>query len=306
MKRALIIGASGQDGTLLSLLLRKKGYAVHGVSRRPLTQCDESSQLDLSDPRELDRLLSAWPCDEIYYLAAEHQSSEAGEGQSSSRRVFEVNLHSFATVLSHVLLQANPARVFYASTSLIYGDGPAGPATESTCAQPRCVYSISKLAATHLGEHFRRQHGLHVSIGILFNHESSFRPAKFLSKRVVAGIKAIKEGRATELVVGDMTAGCDWGYAGDFVDAMWRMLQCDTSDTYVVATGELHTVQDWVRGACALADLDPFQVVREDPTLIVSRRRALLGDSSKLRRATGWRPSTAFSEMVRSMYCSQA
>lgn len=305
MKRALVLGASGQDGNFLSRLLKEKGYFVHGVSRgHGDGRCDRWTQLDVADAGGVMSLLDAAPYDEVYYLAAEQQSSQADDAGHPAGRLFDVNLNSYVALLEHATRSVTPPRIFYASSSLIFGDGEGHPATESTRPAPQCLYSISKLAGRLVSEHYRRAHGLHVSVGILFNHESPLRRPNFLSRRIVDGIHAIGCGTATELVVGDLYAGCDWGYAVDYVDAMWRMLQCDAGDTYVVATGQLHTVSDWVRTCCDLAELDTKQVVREDPSLLTRGRAAVAGDSTKLRTVTGWQPSMPFNGMVEHIYRS--
>lgn len=310
MKTALVIGSSGQDGKLLCRLLQSKGYRVTGLSRSlSRCWCDEEFALDVRDTVAVAQVVRALQPAEIYYLATYHRSSQ-GRGMTGAEAeasdTFAVNLHAYVAVLEAALRFIPHARLFYACSSLIYGEANGTPLTETTPARPQCLYGISKLAARQVSEFYRKNEGLHVSVGILFNHESAFRQDGFLSKRIVNGIRAVKEGASEHLVLGDLNAQCDWGYAGDFVEAMWRMLQLDQGCTYVVATGQLHSVRDWVEGGCALAGLRPTEVVREDPVLLTRRRPVLVGDSSRLRAATGWTPTVGFLEMIRKIYHREA
>lgn len=306
MKRALIVGASGQDGNLLARLLKSKGYFVIGVSRGPSSNnCDEAIRLDVQNAGFLVDIVHNRRPAEIYYLAAHHQSSQGrsviDSGEEASKTL-DVNLNSYLAILQAALQIKTQPRVFYACTSLIFGNPTQTPQTEQTPPGPTCLYSMSKLAARQISEDFRDREGMHVSVGILYNHESSLRQEQFLSKRIANGIAAIQRGESSQLTVGDLGARCDWGYAGDFVEAMWRMLQLDCGDTYVVSSDELHSVRDWVEAYCQLAGLNPEQVVKQDPSLLNRKRPLLLGDSRKLRTATGWMPSTNFAEIVRKIY----
>src|SRR5258708_18152000 len=304
MKRALIIGASGQDGTLLARFLRQEGYYVVGVSRHGGNgSCNESIALDVRRVQVLRDIVRRTSPAELYYLAAFHRSSQGRpQGRGEASRTFEVNLGSYAAVLEAALRLEPQPRVFYACSSLIFGDAGETPVTEQCLPRPGCLYSISKLAGRMVSEHFRVNERMYVSVGILFNHESALRPEQFLSRRIVEGVRAIQRGDRRHLLVGDMEARCDWGYAGDYVEAMWRMLQLQFSDTYIVTTGPLHSVGDWGRSSCRLAGLDPRAIVEEDPTLLTRKRAVLCGDSTLLRSRTGWQPTTGFEEMVAKMY----
>ncbi len=304
MKRALIIGASGQDGTLLARFLKQNGYSVAGAGRRGGSEsCDESVALDVRDTDDLRSLVRRVRPDELYYLAAFHRSSQgASESEGEASSTFDINLGAYVTVLeASIDLEPRP-RIFYACSSLIFGESSDTAMTERSPASPACLYSISKQAGRLVSERFRADAGMHVCVGILFNHESSLRPEGFLSRRIVEGVRSVQRGNQRDVVVGDMNALCDWGYAGDYVQAMWRMLQHENSDTYVVATGQLHSVADWVGVSCGLAGLDPRTVVREDPTLLTRKRPVVRGDSTLLKNRTGWAPATRFDDMVAKMY----
>lgn len=306
MNTALVIGAAGQDGTLLGYLLKSKGYRITGLSRGKACKCyDESLIMDVRDSAKLGRVVRECRPNEIYYLASYHRSSQGRAGalaEGEASLSFEVNLNAYIAVLETAVYLSPQPRVFYASSSLIYGGPDNEPITERTPPRPRCLYSISKVAAMEVSEQFRQQEGMHISVGILFNHESIFRKDGFLSKRIVDGIKAIQRGENSWLSVGNLSGQCDWGYAGDFVEAMWRMLQADYGDTYVVATGKLHTVRDWVEYCCALANLHSEKVIREDPAILSRQRPVLRGDHSKLHAVTGWKPATDFEDIVGKMF----
>ena len=306
MKSALIVGSGGQDGLLLSRALQNKGYRVTGVSRGAGNPwCDHSIQLDVVDHGRLRELVQTQRPDEIYYLAAYHHSSEE-PGLTNAQDAMlsmSVNVTAYAAVLDAVVASVPAARVFYACSSLIYGSADCAVVDERTRPQPECLYGLTKYFGLQLSEHFRRNCGVYASVGILFNHESIYRPDRFLSQRIIKGIKAIRAGSAAPMVLGDLQASCDWGYAPDYVEAMWSALQPGESDTYVIASGKLHTVSDWLRVCSKLADVQP--AIIEDRTRLVRSKPALTGDHSRLTTATGWRPTTSFEEMVRRMYSDE-
>jgi GDPmannose 4,6-dehydratase len=283
--RALVTGSRGQDGTYLTELLEGKGYAVVGVDR---------GDCDLGDIAAVEALLRDVAPREVYNLAAATFVPASWNDPAAALS---------AGVTSGVLLAAiarvdMEARFFQASSAEVFGAADDVPQNEATPYRPGSPYAAGKACADHLVAAYRAQKGLHASSGILFNHESPLRPAHFLPAKVAQGVKAIVAGRADELVLGDLGARRDWGWAPDYVRAMWLMLQQDAPDDYVIATGEAHSVRELVEVAFAHVGLDWQQYVRVDPGLVRDDRRLLVGDASKARERLGWSPSVTFVQLV--------
>jgi GDPmannose 4,6-dehydratase len=238
--------------------------------------------------------------DAIYYLAADDASSEEPESDlpAAFERCHAVHVRGILHVIEAARRAAPECRIFYAASSRIFGEPESEIQNEDTPLLPTCVYGVTKACGVHCCRMYRRLHGAHVSVGILYNHESPLRGGSFVSRRIVDGAREILEGRRTKLVLGDLSARVDWGYAPDFVDAMVRIVALDRPGDFVVATGQARTVADFVRAVFSLAGLDESRYVAEDRTRIHARRAPLVGDASKLRRETGWRPSVTFEEMV--------
>ena len=324
MKHALIVGCQGQDGRLLWDFLAARGYGLTGLSRRGehAGGADQPGlatgpAVDVADAGAVSGLVDRLRPDEIYYLAAHHHSSQdrhACDPHTLWTRSLAVNAAGPAHVLEAIRSRSPKTRFFYAGSCLVYGHagqagqadeaGQAGesPQTEETCFRPSCVYGISKTAGMHAVRHYRESHGVFAVGGILYNHESHLRAERFLSRKIVRGAWRIRRGEARELVLGDLSARADWGYAPDFVDAFWRTLQTPEPADYVVATGKLSSVRDWVEKTFELAGLNWQEHVREDASLLGSRRVPLVGDISRLATATGWRPHTGFEAMVEHMF----
>lgn len=289
---ALIVGSAGQDGTLLTAHLRDRGYVVHGVTRPSFA---------IGDAVSVANLVGELQPAEIYYLAAFHHSSQ--DAPIDPLGLFERSVTVHVTALVHFLdairTRAPRARLFYAASSLIFGEVAESPQTESTPIAPTCAYGITKAAGLHICRHYRRTYGVHASTGILYNHESPLRHAKFVSKKIVTAARAIQRGTLDTLVLGDLSARVDMGYAPEYVDAMHRIVALDTPDDFIVATGEHHSIQELVEEAFGELGLDWRRHVREDRALITRTAPLRVGDPSKLTRATGWRATTRFAELAR-------
>jgi GDPmannose 4,6-dehydratase len=246
---------------------------------------------------------------EIYYLAAYHHSSEAVPDDPADLvgRSFAVNTLALNNFLHAIVSQSRESRLFYAASSHVFGQPESPVQDERTPLNPTNVYGISKTAAIHLCRYFRSEHGVYVSCGILYNHESPLRPPQFLSRKVVQAAVRISQGKRDKLRLANLDAGVDWGFAPDYAAAMWRLLQLPAGDDFVVATGKLHTVRDFVQTAFQIVGLNwEDHVVLEAPT--GARKTApvtLCGDSSKLRSMTGWKPQTSFHEMIASMITAE-
>jgi GDPmannose 4,6-dehydratase len=306
MKRAIVIGAFGQDGTLLTELLTGRSYLVLGVDRDGARMSDGTPALalDILDRDAVAAAMKTFAPDEVYYLAAYHHSAQSAALDDPAvlwERSYQIHLQGLLNFLDAARLSTPRCRFFYASSSLIFGDATETPQTEETPFRPQCIYGITKTAGVHCCRLYRQQYGLHVSCGIFYNHESHLRSEDFVSKKVICAALRIWAGTQKELVVGDLQAEKDWGYAPDYMDAVQRMLQLPAPDDFVVATGEPHRVLDWVTLAFGAVGLDWRAYVREDQAVIKRRGRGLIGDGSKLRKATGWHPATPFAEMVARM-----
>lgn len=290
-RKAIIVGSNGQDGQLLAAHLRLKDYEVVGVGR---------TTHDIANPAQVEELVGSVKPDEVYYLAAHHHSSEAAPelGKVLLERSFSVNVLSFGYFLQALAEHRPQCAAFYASSSHVFPGNGSGNLSEANEKKPGSIYAITKFAGMQVCDHYRLQHGLKVSAGILFNHESSLRPANYLSKRIARAAASIsREGRGT-LSLGNLDATVDWGAAEDFVDAMHRMLQLEAGDDFVVATGVPHTVADFAEVAFRRVGLDYRNHVDVNPARMTRARETRIGNPSKLMQATGWKVTIPFDEMV--------
>jgi GDPmannose 4,6-dehydratase len=305
-RRALITGVGGQDGSLLAELLLGHGYDVFGVVRRSGSSYPnlagvrdriELIQADLTDELALVRALRACRPDEVYNLASVSFVPMSWEQPVLTAELAAVG----ATVLLEAMREVDPTVRFYqASSSEIFGEPVETPQTERTPLSPLTPYGVAKAYAHFITRSYRSRYGLHACAGILYNHESPRRPLEFLPSKVANAAAAIKLGITTELWLGDLSAQRDWGYAGDYVRAMWLMLQHDEPDDYIIATGEPHTVEELVQSAFDHVDLDWRAYVRVDESLRRGKAElhGLVGDPTKARDQLGWSPEVAFEELV--------
>ena len=308
MRRALITGIGGQDGSLLAELLLERGYDVYGLVRRPasahyenldpIRERIELIQADLLDQLALVDVLRGCQPHEVYNLA-----SPSFVPMSWRQPVVTAE---FAAVGVTSLLEAIRAvdgsiRVYQASSSEIFGDPAEVPQTERTPLQPVTPYGVAKAYGHFIIGSYRRRYGLHASCGILYNHESPRRPLDFLPSKVADAAASISLGLSAELWLGDLDARRDWGYAPDYVQAMWLMVQQDEPGDYVVASGELHSVQELVELAFERVGLDWRDYVHIDQSLRRGEAELhdLVGDASKARSRLGWEPTARFDELVR-------
>ena len=309
MKTALITGITGQDGSYLAEALLEKGYTVVGMVRRASTENYERldhirdrlelRQADLLDQLSLIRVLEQTRPDEVYNLAAQ---SFVPTSWSQPVLTGEFTALGVTRVLEAVRL-VNPAIRFYqASSSEMFGKVRETPQDERTAFHPRSPYGVAKVYGHGITVNYRESYGLFACSGILFNHESPRRGLEFVTRRISDGVARITHGLASELRLGNLEARRDWGFAGDYVHAMWLMVQQDQPDDYVVATGESHSVQDFVEVAFGYVGLDWIEHVVVDPAL---KRPAevdrLLGNAAKARERLGWAPKVKFPDLVRMM-----
>jgi GDPmannose 4,6-dehydratase len=307
MLKALIIGSEGQDGSLLKLLLKEKGYEVWGLGRSQNEKPGENYlQLDLAgDNFEiLEKFIIAQRPREIYYVAAFHQSSQENNAAGNFGFIdksVRVNQTAFMRVMEICRTHHPGARIFYTSSSLIFSGAKQEVQNENTAPEPRCIYSVTKCASMEAAKFYRAAYDLFVSVGIMYNHESKFRNDYFLSKKIINETRELLSGKRDSITVGDLSATTDWGYAPDYAEAMWHTLQLPAADTYILSSGKGHQVKDWFEVLFKHLGKNWKESVKEDPSLIIRKKPVLIGDNSKL-RSTGWAPRVSFEEMVIRMY----
>jgi GDPmannose 4,6-dehydratase len=305
----LITGITGQDGSYLAEFLLEKGYEVHGMVRRSSTEtfqrlqsCRDRLTLhdgDVLDQRSLVDVMRAADPDEIYNLAA-----MSFVPASWSQPVLTAEFTGLGTTrMLEAMRETVPgARFYQASSSEMFGQVLEVPQTEKTPFYPRSPYGVAKVYAHFITVNYRESYGLHACSGILFNHDAPRRGLEFVTRKVAHAAASIKLGLQDELVLGNLDAERDWGFAGDYVEAMWLMLQQDEPDDYVIATGKTHTVRQLVDIAFAHVGVDPADHVRTDPSLLrPAEVEHLIGDASKAREQLGWEPRVSFEELVRMM-----
>ena len=312
MKTALITGITGQDGSYLAELLLNKGYRVVGLKRR--TSLISTNRLDhiynnpmfcleyfsLHDPTTLYRLLEKYEPEEFYNLGA----------QSHVRVSFDVPIETVDTIAMGTLriLEAirfvnKDIKVYQASSSEMFGDNPENPQSESTEFMPASPYACAKLFAHNLCRNYRSAYDMHISSGILFNHESPRRGETFVTRKITLAAARIKLGLQEKLFLGNLSAKRDWGFAGDYVEAMWLMLQQDQPDDYVIATGKTYSVQEWLDKVFEFAGLPTDGNVQTDERLFRPHEvPLLLGDPTKAKDKLGWTPKTDFSNLASMMW----
>jgi GDPmannose 4,6-dehydratase len=306
MERAIIIGSAGQDGRLLLERLEREGCAVVGVERDRVT-CSRGagrafeSPVNILDPIAVGDLVGSFSPDAIFYLAAYHHSAEdkpLPDDLELYVRSHDVHVRGLLHVLEAMRKHAPRSRVFYAASSHCFGEPPTGTQDENTPLRPRCVYGITKTAGVGLCRMYRANNRVQASAGFFYNHESALRARKFLSTKIVRAAVEISGGRRDKLVLGDLSARVDWGFAPDYVDAMIRILRRAPADDFIIATGQSHSVEEFVAIAFSRVGVDWRPCVEVEPAIIGKPRTALVGDSSKLRAVTGWSPSVTFQQMV--------
>jgi len=308
-KKALITGITGQDGSYLAELLLDKGYEVHGLVRRSssfntwrIDHVRERLVLhygDLVDQNSLARALDALQPDEVYNLAAQSHVKVSFEMPEYTTDVTALGVLRLLDAVRDLGLKT---RVYQAGSSEMYGKVHETPQTETTPFHPRSPYAVSKVFGHYMAVNYRESYGMHVSNGILFNHESPRRGENFVTRKITMGVAAIKQGRAKELRLGNLDAKRDWGHAKDYVEAMWRILQQEKPSDYVIATGETHSVREFCEEAFGCVGLEWKDFVKVDAKYFrPAEVDLLLGDESKARRELGWSPRVTFKELAKLM-----
>jgi GDPmannose 4,6-dehydratase len=308
-KRAIITGITGQDGSYLAELLLEKGYEVHGIIRRSSTENFERidhikdriklHQADLIDHTSIIDTIKRVRPSEVYNLAAQ---SFVPTSWIQPVLTAEFTALGVTRILEAIRLVDPSIRFYQASSSEMFGKTKECPQNEKTPFYPRSPYGVAKVYGHWITVNYRESYNLFACSGILFNHESPRRGKEFVTRKVTEGVAKIKRGLAKELHLGNLNARRDWGFAGDYVQAIWLMLQQDKPDDYVIATGESHSVQELVEIAFSYVGLDWREYVKVDPGLIrLADVDMLCGDASKARKVLNWRPTMKFEELIRMM-----
>jgi GDPmannose 4,6-dehydratase len=304
MKKAIIVGCNGQDGRLLYENLSEKNYRIIGIDKF-LSQPNSGETcitLDISNYQAVSSLIKTHLPDEIYYLAAFHHSSEdlfREENNELFRQSFQINVFALVNFLEAMRMFAQSGRLFYAASSHVFGNTSSKLQTEETPFNPVGIYGITKAAGIHACRFYRNQHQLFVSTGILYNHESQYRQPMFVTTKIVDAAINIINGVQNKLLLGNLSAEVDWGYAPDYVEAFRRILASAVPDDFIIATGEKHTVRDFVEITFGYLGLDWTKYVEENPKIISKDSLTLVGNPRKLMQITGWKPSVDLQGMIK-------
>lgn len=306
MKRALIVGSEGQDGKILFDRLVADGAAVIGIGRDSARSSEKPAveTVDVTSKIQVANLLAKWKPDEIYYLPAVHQASQdplPTDDAALFERSLDVHVAGLVHFLNELAARCIDAALFYAASSLVFGEVSENAQDEMTPLRPRCIYGITKTAGAHACRFYRETHRVRASVGFLYNHESPLRGTTFVSQKIVRAAVGSARDSNQRLVLGDLSARIDWGYAPDFIDAMIRVVRHPDADDYIVATGETHTVGEFVEIAFARVGVDWRKHVVEDRSLLTRRSVTRVGNATRLRERTGWRPTVTFAEMVETL-----
>jgi GDPmannose 4,6-dehydratase len=302
-KKAIIIGANGQDGKLLFQLLSDYNYSIIGIDKDGVktNKTTWKTKVDISNKNQVFSLIKKTKPDEIYYLAAYHFSAQDKRNDiyQELRQSYEINVLAFLNFLESVRLLSPKTKIFYAGSSLLFGNTITKIQTEETPFNPNGTYGLSKASGASLCRLYREKYRVFAAVGIMYNHESEYRTDNFLSMKIIRGAKNIAAGKQQKLIIGDLKARVDWGYAPDYVQAMKLILSLKKADDFIIATGQAHSVLDFVKITFKAFGLDWKKHVKEDKKIISEKRKVLIGDTKKLKLATDWKPSVTFSEMIK-------
>jgi GDPmannose 4,6-dehydratase len=304
MSKALIIGHTGQDGTYLWKLLSAKKYDLTGVSNSSAlsSQTGNITAIDIRNYGEVERLIQSFQPDEIYYLAAVHQSSsdkQMEEGELFQKSI-DINSKALVNFLEAIRLHSKQTKVFYAASSHIFGETTNPLQDETTPLNPNCVYGITKTMGIRACYFYRDNYSVFASVGIFYNHESPLRASKYVSKKIVETAVAIKLGLKDKLILGNLDQRVDWGYAPDYVEAAYQILQLKAPGDFIISSGTTHSIKDFIEGVFTYLDLDWQKFVELNPHLITKKQKQnLAGNNKKLKNATGWENSVTFSGLIK-------
>ena len=303
MKKALIIGHSGQDGTYLYHYLNSLNYDIIGISSKTYRSDSTSisATIDITNKREVGELLRFFEPDEIYFFAAVHQSSVdlVQDDYQLFQNSFQINVLALTNFLEAISKYVMKSRLFYAASSHIFGNPTTAIQDENIPLNPTCIYGITKTAGIQLCRFYYSKFNVYASVGVFYNHESPLRPSNFVSKKIVESAVAIKYNKMDKLFLGNLEARIDWGYAPDFVEAAHKILQLEDPDKFIICTGETHSVGEFTEGVFRYLNTDWKKYVEVNPDLITkTSKNNLQGNYSKIHNATGWTPKVSFQELI--------
>jgi len=316
MKKAFITGITGQDGSYLSELLLERGYEVHGLVRPDNSRERENPYWRIEPFREkltlhsgsvenyraMVRVMEEVKPDECYHLAAQTFVSQSFDDEIAT---MNANVNGALNILSAIKQAGGPCRIFFPGSAEMFGRTNISPQNEATPFHPGSIYGVSKTCGFELVRHYRETHGMFAVTGILYNHESPRRGIRFVTRKITSSAAKIKLGLAKEIRLGNIETRRDWGFAGDYVKAMHKMLQADSPEDYVIATGKTHSVKDFLEMAFGELDLDYKKYLVVDPEFFrKSEACILVGDPNKAKTRLLWEPETTFPEMVKNMAIS--
>jgi GDPmannose 4,6-dehydratase len=304
METAIIVGCLGQDGRILYDYLIGNDYKVIGidVNYHQSSFDDRKDVINISDKEHVNHLVRTTSPSKIYYLAAFHHSAEDKTYISNSELLhnsFNINVESLVYFLESILEYSPHTKLFYASSSHIFGDNEREYDDEESHINPVSIYGISKAAGLFACRYYRNNYSLFISCGIFYNHESTYRTKNYLSKKIIRGAININNNIQDTLVLGDLSAAVDWGYAPDYVDAMYKILNLDKPNDYIISTGIKHTVSDFARIAFQHLGIDSKHFLKEQKSILSKPPVCRIGNSDKLKKDTSWEPSVDFSQMIK-------
>lgn len=301
-KTAVILGVRGQDGKILFDFLVDKNYSVIGIHKTGVRVFGSkwNENVDITNVKDVFNIIKKTKPDEVYHLAAFHHASQDSIQNDLKilDKSYQTNVFSLVNFLEAIRRYSPNTRIFYATSSLIYGSSAHGIQHENSFYNPDSIYGITKLEGLLLCRLYRAKYGLFASSGIFFNHESAYREKKFISRKIIQGVIDIKNKKQKVLKIGNLQSEVDWGYAPDYMEATHKILLANKPDDFVVATGVKHSVLDFVKIAFAYFEMDWKKYVVLDTSLLLRKRKPILGDAQKLTNITGWKPHVNFKEMI--------
>lgn len=301
-KKALIIGVNGQDGKILFDLLLKNNYSIIGIDQKSIRthKSKWNKRVDITKKNEVWNLIKKNNPEEIYYLAAFHFSSQdkRTDFYNDINQSYQINVFSFLNFLEGIRLFSKKTKIFYASSSLIFGDYQTKKQNELTPRNPNSIYGLTKMDGMSLCNLYREKYSIFASVGILYNHESEYRSNNFVSKKIIECALRIKKGSKEKLVIGNLNAVVDWGYAYDYVKAMRMILKHNKPDDFIISTGKSHTVLDFIKITFKYLNLDWKNYIIENKKIIKRNNGVLIGNNRKIKKNIKWSPDISFKKMI--------